>query len=244
MAAQPVSIGRATVDVRGGDVAGVTVVIRQGTDVRGKLVIDGKPAAAAVRVSLQPADSSKGMAVFDQVGRFQPAIEPDGSFLIPVVPQATYRLQPVILDSESAARSSTGPRGRGNATPAAMAALPLLPASAYVADIRQGGTSVYDNGILISPGSSDPIEVVINTNGGTVSGTVARVGTAIGAAGHDGRVDSAGGAASEPRALPDSVYECAGSVHDDGSPSGSLQVIRVGKHSRWRISERCFREER
>jgi hypothetical protein len=95
--------------------------------------------------------------------------------LIPVVPEATYRLQPVILDSESAARSSTGPIERGNAAPAAMAALPLLPASAYVADIRQGGTSVYDNGIPISPGSSDPIEVVVNTNGGTVNGTVADV---------------------------------------------------------------------
>ena len=159
LAAQSVSIGRATVDVRGGDAAGVTIVIRQGTDVRGRLVIDGKPAAAAVRVSLQPADSSNGLAGFDKVGRFEPAIEPDGSFLIPVVPEATYRLQPVILHSDSV-----------------MTALPLLPPSAYVADIRQAGTSVYDNGIVINPGSSDPIEVVINTNGGTVSGTVARVG--------------------------------------------------------------------
>ena len=39
-----------------------------------------------------------------------------------------------------------------------------------------GKTSVYDNGILINGSVTDPIEVVINTNGGTVSGTVARAG--------------------------------------------------------------------
>ena len=151
-----VSVGRATVDVRGGDVAGVSIVIRRGTDVTGKLVIDGKPAAAAVRVSLLSADSSNGFSAFDQVGRFQPFIEPDGSFLFPVVPEATYRLQALILEERLSG----------------MAALPLLSPSAYVADIRRGGTSVFDDGLLIHPGSNDPIEVLISTNGGTVSGTV------------------------------------------------------------------------
>ena len=49
-----------------------------------------------------------------------------------------------------------------------------LPASAYIADIRQGGRSVYDDGFTAGPVTASPIEVVINTKGGTVEGVVDR----------------------------------------------------------------------
>jgi hypothetical protein len=47
-----------------------------------------------------------------------------------------------------------------------------LPSNAYVADIRQNTTSVYDSGILIGDKTPEPLEILLSTNGGTVQGTV------------------------------------------------------------------------
>jgi len=46
-----------------------------------------------------------------------------------------------------------------------------LPATAYVLDIRQGGTSVMERGVVIDQ-SATPIEIVVDPNGVTVQGTV------------------------------------------------------------------------
>jgi hypothetical protein len=46
-----------------------------------------------------------------------------------------------------------------------------LPATAYVADIRQGGTSVMDSG-FVHDQSSTPIQIVIDANGVTLQGMV------------------------------------------------------------------------
>jgi hypothetical protein len=46
-----------------------------------------------------------------------------------------------------------------------------LPATAYVADIRQGGTSVMDNG-FVHDQSATPIQIVLDANGATLQGTV------------------------------------------------------------------------
>jgi hypothetical protein len=80
-----------------------------------------------------------------------------------------YRLQVRILDTRDLAAQARQARGRGAASPAQS-----LPASTYVADIRQGGINVYDSGIPLGI-NTDPLEVVLHTNGGTVEGTVAGV---------------------------------------------------------------------
>lgn len=46
-----------------------------------------------------------------------------------------------------------------------------LPATAYVADIRQGGTSVMDNG-FVHDQSAAPIQIIVDANGVTLQGTV------------------------------------------------------------------------
>jgi hypothetical protein len=174
-AVQPVVYGRSPVDVRGGDVNGVPVVVHVGVDVKGQIIVDGKPAAAGVRISLQPADSSVGIAVYTQVGRSQIPIQPDGSFLIPAVPEALYRLQPTVLAANAIATLNAAPRGRGVALATNATAPPLppaLPATAYIADVRQGGVSVYDDGVYIGTNAVSPLEVLVNTNGGEIEGTV------------------------------------------------------------------------
>jgi len=170
-ATQPVAHGRTTVEVRGNDPQGVSVVVHEGVDVPGQVVVDGKRMAVPVRVSLQAADTSAQIAVYNQVGQYRPAINADGSFSIPAVPEATYRVL-VTLN----ATPFQGGRGRGaQAQPAAPQAASLPPGT-YVADVRQGGASVYDRGIEVATSQVNPIEVLINTNGATIEGSVTRNG--------------------------------------------------------------------
>jgi hypothetical protein len=46
-----------------------------------------------------------------------------------------------------------------------------LPENAYVADVRQNGKSIFDDGFLLE-GQSDPVQILVNRDGGTVSGRV------------------------------------------------------------------------
>jgi len=149
--------------------------------------VDGKAALAPVQVSLQAADSSAGIEAFRQIGRAPTTIEQDGSFLISAVPEATYRVQPAILSASSitfqnrliARGSIAGQVATAGTSPSP----PPLPATAYVSDVRQGGTSVYDDGISIGTTLVSPLEVHINTNGGTIEGTVVSAGRQALAAG-------------------------------------------------------------
>jgi hypothetical protein len=165
--AQPVSYGRATIDVRGKDLDSVELVVRRGVDMKGQVVVDGKVATAPLRLALQPDDSAAGMPVYNRAGNTPVSIQEDGSFLISAVPPATYRLQVRILSARELASQARVAARRAAAPPP----VPSLPGSAYVADIRQGGVSVFDNGIPIG-GQTDPLELFINTNGGAVEGTV------------------------------------------------------------------------
>ena len=144
-----IAYGRTAIDVRSSDLDSVTVSVHSGVDVHGGVVVDGKPASAPLRLSLQPLGSAVGLAVLNFIGR-EPStkinIQQDGSFTIPSVPESAYRLAVQML-------------------------LPLS-ATAYIADIRQHATSIYDDGFVIGTSAVSPIEVVIKTNGGAVQGTV------------------------------------------------------------------------
>jgi hypothetical protein len=150
-ATNPSAFGRATVEVRGGvNVEGVQIVVHQGIDVRGRIGIDGVTKPSKVMLNMIPDDSigrvgdSQTSGIYGQVTQYRPVIAEDGTFTIPVVPEGHYRFSVQVQD----------------------------PANAYVADIRQGTTSVYDNGLLIGTQAVNPLEVDIRTNGGSVDATV------------------------------------------------------------------------
>jgi Carboxypeptidase regulatory-like domain len=63
------------------------------------------------------------------------------------------------------------PLRRQPAAPATPTA-PGLPATTYLADVRQGGNSVYDNGLTIGSQAGEPIEIHVNTNAGSIQGAV------------------------------------------------------------------------
>jgi hypothetical protein len=139
--------GRTAFEVRNRNVSDITVTVHRSVDVGGQVFVDGSTSTAPVRLRLQPADSAADILALVYAPEIQ--IERDGSFAIPGLPAFTFRPHATI-------------KGDG------------LPASAYVADIRQGGRSVYDDGFTAGPVTASPLEVVINTKGGTVEGVVDR----------------------------------------------------------------------
>jgi hypothetical protein len=167
----PFAIGRTSVDVRAGvNTEGIVVLIRYGSDLPGRLIVDGKPAAANVRISAvaERAGVNDGVIarIYDQIANYPPAIGQDGGFKIPLLPQGKYRLQVSIGGLTPATVT-----GRGQVAPAGPPP-PSLPATAYVADVLQGGFSVYDNGLTIGNTQNNPLDVQVNTNGGSIEGTV------------------------------------------------------------------------
>jgi hypothetical protein len=178
-AAQPVAYGRITIDLHSGDREDITVAVHHGIDIQGRVTIDGGPSLSInnVRVSLQPDDSASNLAVYQQVGQYQPRLDGDGSFTIPAVPEAQYRIRvafgPLPLLPRSAIPSATSP----SATPAS--SLPTSPltgaplgTNGYVDDILQSGKTVYDNGIYVGNHAVEPLEVRVRTDGGSVEGVV------------------------------------------------------------------------
>ena len=151
-ATTPLAIGRTSVEVRGGNVEGAVVVVRQGVDVKGRITIDGQaPASNSIRVSLAPDDSATRVGetqisnVFGQIAQYPARIEQDGSFMIPFIPEGHYRVQ-IAFTSQAA--------------------------NSYLADIRQGAASIFDNGLTVGKEAVNPVEIVVNTNGGRIEGTL------------------------------------------------------------------------
>jgi len=170
-ATNPWAFGKATVEVRGANVDNVDIVIHKGTDIKGQLVIDGKPSAANVRITLQPDDAATNANdgptsnTFSFISNYAAPIAEDGSFSLPLIPEGHYRFQVGLT------AAPLNP-ARGAQTAAAAAAnLPALPQNAYVADIRQGGVSVYDNGLTVGA-QVNPIDILINTSPGSLEGIV------------------------------------------------------------------------
>jgi hypothetical protein len=184
-AGSPVAFGRTTIDLRGEDRNDVTVLVHHGVDIKGTVAIDGKvsPSISNVRISLQPDDSSTNIQVYQQVGRFQPAIESNGSFSIPAVPEAHYRFQVTFgpplpmqtpmteLERALSAAGVPGQSSGPSSAPTAQITEPIA-STAYVADILQSGVSVYDNGISVGSNGIDPIQIVVKTDGGSIEGIV------------------------------------------------------------------------
>jgi hypothetical protein len=82
------AIARTVVDVRNQDVRGLVLVIRQGSEVKGQITVDGKaPAPNSVRLALEPADALKRLGVAIPAN-----IQSDGSFSFPQFPDGHFRI--------------------------------------------------------------------------------------------------------------------------------------------------------
>jgi hypothetical protein len=193
--------GRTPIEVQEADVDGVAVSVNMGFDVRGVVHLDGRPVSPNIRVSLQPdlrgpTGDDTLLQVLSTISQYYPPIRADGTFTIPMVPEGPYRVQVTLGATPVTVLPS--PRGNGGGrrgqaennpapapdpnirrpsrenaiAPATPPTFTTLPQNAFVADIRQGSISLYDNGFNPNANPGVPIEIVLGTNPGGVAGTV------------------------------------------------------------------------
>jgi hypothetical protein len=149
------SYGRARVTLDGGDLRGITIAVRRGVEVKGRVTLEGKAeGTAGMQVMLQPDDNSTRISVLSSTGRNQHAIAPDGSFAIPFVPSARYRFQLGTI--------------RGTSDP--LVFTPLT--DSYIADVLENGVSIYESGLSVGDQPPGRIEIRLKRDGGSIEGSV------------------------------------------------------------------------
>jgi len=191
-ATSPMGYGRTTVDVRGSNVEGISLAIHAGVDVKGRITVNGGTENVQnIRLQLHPIDSAMRLPVYQQVGQYQPAVDENGNFVFPSIPEGQYRIQVTYAAGpvEAEQRGARGNRGRGGpqdpvngrgargarGAPTATAVPALTPANSYVEDIRLGSISVYDNGLNVGSQSTGDLDVRIGMGPGMILGTLAGV---------------------------------------------------------------------
>jgi hypothetical protein len=135
-------IDRAWVDIQDSDVEGIMLQIQKGTEISGKVVLQGNPPLPMdkIRISLRSLDAMPdAFAII--VGSIP--VASSGDFSAPDIPPAQYGIQ-----------------------------ISGLPDTAYVADVQQGGISVFNTGFTTGKQPAIPLEIVVNGNGGIIEGNV------------------------------------------------------------------------
>jgi hypothetical protein len=140
----PLAWGRARFEVRDMDVANLAIVVSPSSEVTGTLVSAIGVLPPSLRVQLLPDDASIRIPAFQLVLTRSATVGPDGTFKIPAVPEGHYRVMTVAG----------------------------LPPDLYLADVRHKAVSVFNAGFDVRPGENDPIQVLVGSGAGTVSGLV------------------------------------------------------------------------
>jgi hypothetical protein len=140
------ALGHTVVEVRDRDVNGIQLNISPTVRVNGSVTIDGhSPGKTNVKISVQADDAMIRVPVYQGLAaRAVAASEQDGSFMIPAVGLGHFRLQTA---------------GR-------------LPPELYLADILQGGRSVYDSGFDVTSESLGTFQVALRSGAGAAQGVV------------------------------------------------------------------------
>jgi hypothetical protein len=116
--------------------------IERGTEIRGKVVSQGTTAVPPEKIKISLHSLDTMPEAFATIIGAI-SVDPNGDFSASDLPKARYTLQ------------VTG-----------------LPETAYVADIRQGGTTVFDAGLNFGNEPGATIEIVVDANGATIEGNV------------------------------------------------------------------------
>jgi hypothetical protein len=158
------AFGRTAIELNSEELRDLTVTVNPGRNVKGRVLTDGRPTASELRLSLRlaPGDSASRISgffgnVLNQVTLYNPIIGNDGSFAISAIPEARYRVQ-IEFEARVGARAN------------------ILPPDVFVEDIRMGGVSVYDSGVIDLTTNNDDasVEIRLATNGGVVTGSLRR----------------------------------------------------------------------
>jgi hypothetical protein len=139
------SWGRVIVDVEDRDVRGVSIAINPSPALKGAVrVVGGGSLPQGLRIALTPMGGSSRVALYQLVATRGTPVAADGSFSVASVPPGQFRV----------------------------AALPGLPPTFYIADVRQSSATVFDSGFGIGSRDPEPIEIWIASGAGVVEGVV------------------------------------------------------------------------
>lgn len=170
--------GRTRINVTPGELNDVTLNINPGIEVKVRVTVDGAPPAYTMQ-----APQVLGRGALTIVNGVVTNTAAPATPSAPV-PTPTYRVQlrsaeglAASVPFEGAANQDTtfDPSGvyvfRSVLEGKYFLTVAPLPANGYVADIKAGGTSVFDSGVDLSSQTGE-IQVSVNTNGGKVQGNV------------------------------------------------------------------------
>jgi Polysaccharide lyase family 4, domain II len=139
------TFAHAEIDVFNEDVTGISLDIFPSVRVNGTVTVDGVAPSAALRVWLQVDGALAKAGVYQGLmARASVVNNQTGAFMIPAVPTGHFR---ALLG-------------------------PGVPPNLYVADVRQGGLSVFDSGFDVGRDSPPPIEIMLKSGARTVEGLV------------------------------------------------------------------------
>jgi hypothetical protein len=173
--------GRTRVQVSSGELSGVVLDIHPGAEVRARLTVDGAPAPYTMQNSAAGVRDPRRPLVVDAPGAIVPSAPVPASG--PPVATPTYRIQlrsaeglGVNVPFEGAANQMTFDpsgvflfsnvlEGKYSVT------VTPLPPTAYVADVKIGGTTVFDSGFDVNSQTAE-IQVLVNTHGAKIQGRV------------------------------------------------------------------------
>jgi hypothetical protein len=158
-------------EVRDADVAGITLELRTGAEVKGRLIVEGSGTFRVMASPLAALGNTGGgiIAGFTRGGSAS-----SGELRLTLERKDNIR---GIFNSGPAAVSADGtvftfsniPKGAYDVTAGGG---PIFAGFAYVGDIRQGGRSIFDEELVVGDTPVDSLEVVLKTNGGTIEGTI------------------------------------------------------------------------
>jgi hypothetical protein len=147
-------VARTTFDVADQDIDNISAVLKPGVDVKGKLTVLGDSAGFHL---FQSAGGGGGRIDGTQVDLRLRANDGStvGSLLPPKIDGETFLVDNVPEGTYSISVSVAGERR-----------------TAYVADIRSAGRSIFGESIVVGSTGAEPLEIVVNTNGASVPITV------------------------------------------------------------------------
>jgi hypothetical protein len=136
--------GRSSVEVRDQDVDGIRVTIHPSVDVSGVVRIDGKLAAAggALKVGLSPTGTAGRLGNYRGILDRVQTPDANGKVTIPRAAEGNYQF--FIQGADDL----------------------------YIADVRQGDTSILAGGIDVRNAAPAPFEILLTSGGGAVEGVV------------------------------------------------------------------------
>jgi hypothetical protein len=141
----PVAFGRVTLDARDDNVKDLVIRVDPSVSLSGVVTVNGAaPGQNNIKISMQSDDSGAKLPAYGINVRAR---------TVPVDPSGTYTMPGIFVGHWQVYVEGLSPE-------------------MYIADVRQGASSVFDTGVTITGEQPSPLQVLIRTDSGTVEGTV------------------------------------------------------------------------